>query len=97
RDLRFDVGLVGACSNLSQLGDARLKLGDRFFEIEIILHVGGAGRTKLPKASTTPRRQRVTRIDQLDEAGAVNVGVNLRRRDVGMTEERLEHPQVRAP
>ena len=39
--------------------------------------------------------ERMARIDQLDQPGAVDMGVDLRRRDIGMAEQRLQHAQVR--
>ena len=38
----------------------------------------------------------MARVDQLDQPRAVDMGVDLRRRDVGMAEQRLQHAQVRA-
>src|SRR5574338_1119012 len=55
-----------------------------------------AGRPKLPNASTTVRRKRVAAVDQLDQPRAVDMRVDLRRRDVGVTEQRLQHAQIRA-
>ena len=44
-----------------------------------------------------PGREWMARIDQRDQARAVDVGVDLRRRDVGMAEQRLQDAQVGAP
>ena len=54
------------------------------------------GQRKRGARSTRAVAKRVPRVDQLDQPGAIDMGVNLGGRDVRVTEQRLKHTQVRA-
>ena len=94
-DLRVDVDRAVA-RRLAQLGNARLQFGDRLFEVQIGEHVSGAGRTKPRQSSTRTGGERVAGVDQLHQPRTVDMRIDLRRRDVGMAEQRLQHAQVRS-
>src|SRR3546814_21187953 len=70
-----------------KFGDAVFELGDRFLEFEI-----GCHRHALPPLPIA--RKRMPFVDQSDEARGIDVGIYLRRGDVGMAAERLQHAQV---
>ena len=49
----------------------------------------------MPLVPPARTRKRVTLVDQRDEPCRIDVGIDLRGRDVGMAEKRLQHAQVR--
>src|SRR3546814_3047812 len=86
-DLGIDVELAGL-GRVAQLADAGVELGNGFFEVEKGRHepggLGGFGRGV---------NERVAAVDEIYEASAVDVCVDLGRRDSGLTEQ----PLKRAP
>ena len=73
----------------AQLCDALFKGGNRLLEIEIGNHCAALVRCG-------PRGKRVTGIDEGNQPRAIHMGVDLRRGNVGMTEQGLQHAQIRA-
>jgi hypothetical protein len=100
-DLGVDVDRARS-RGLAQLGDASLELGDRLLEIQEGQHsrrrVGRASPSvnDPAPASTVAVRERMPRIHQLDQPRAVDVGVDLSRRNVGVAEQGLQHSKVGA-
>ena len=73
-----------------------VELGDRLFKIEIGQHSGRAGRTAAASRQRPRSASGWRRVDQLNQPRAVDMGVNLRRGDVGVAKQRLQHAQVGA-
>src|SRR5829696_1994599 len=87
-DLGVEVELAGT-GRVAKLRHASLELRDRLLEFKVCLHCGcgyGGG----PLTSTTLGKG-MPAVHQLDQPCAVDVGVDLRRRYVGMSEQRLDH------
>ncbi len=85
-----------ALGGFPQLGDARLQIGDRLFEIEIGRHLVARLGARAANVNARGVGQRVAGIDQLDQPAAVDMGVDLRGGDVGMAEQHLQCAQIGA-
>src|SRR3546814_1759693 len=91
KPLNFRVYVERAfIGGLTQFRDAGLKRRYRLFEIEKTYH----GPALRPSALQV--NERMTRIDQFDEAAAVYMSIDLRGADIGMPQHDLQSPQVRA-
>ena len=92
-DLGIEVELAGL-GRVAKLRHAGFQLRDRLLEFEVRLHCrcgyGGGSLT------STTVGERMPAVDQLDQPCAVDVRVDLRRRNVRMAEQRLDHAQVRS-
>ena len=92
-DLRVQVELTGVRRFL-ELGYAGFELGNRLLEIEVCLPCAlGSGGGSL---TSTTVGERMAGIHQFDQPRAVDVRVDLRGRDVGMAEQRLDDAKIRS-